>query len=709
MTSNTAAPAAATMTLEAALKLATTHHQANRLAEAEQLYRAILQAQPAQVDATYNLGILACQVGQHAAGLPYLKAALAARPDVVMYLLTYVEVLAETGHARDALAQLQQAMSRGLNTPAAHTLLKKVEAALHTPLQISAGPTDSQLKALAALFEQKKYVEAEQSARTLTQQYPQIGFTWKALGAALQKQGQQDLPILSKAVELLPDDAEAHNNLGNALHADGQTDAAMASFERALVLKPDFAEAHGNLGISQKMAGQFAKAKSSYLRCMAIKPDLLYVRSHLLFLLTSTPEGGEPSEIFAEYRAFSEILERPFKGKFAPHTNARDAQRPLKVGFVSGDMRSHPLINFFEPVVEKLASNPQLALCVYSNHPTEDAVTVRLKGYAPLWRNVVDLSDDTMAEQVRQDGIDVLIDLSGHTDLNRLAVFARKPAPLQMSWMGYPTTTGLQAMDYYLSDAFFLPAGQFDAQFTEKIVRLPASAPFLPAPDSPPVGPLPALKNGHITFGSFNRTNKISREVVALWAQLLRAVPSARMAMGAMQNNQQHKLFTQWFADEGVGAERLTFYPGSHLKDYLALHHHIDICLDTFPYNGGTTTLHALWMGVPTLTLAGATAAGRTGTAILSHAGLQSFVAHSPEAFVQQGAALAGDVEALQRIRAGLRHTFEQSAMGQPAVIAAGLYLALRQAWQRWCAGLPPTSFDVTHDEAKRLLAESAP
>jgi protein O-GlcNAc transferase len=288
-----------------------------------------------------------------------------------------------------------------------------------------------------------------------------------------------------------------------------------------------------------------------------------------------------------------------------------------------------------------------------------------------------------------------LIDLSGHTAKHRLLTFARKPAPVQASWIGYPGTTGLHAMDYYLSDRFMFPDVGFDSQLTEKIVKLPASVPFLPSKDAPPVNALPALSNGYMTFGSFNRSNKISRPVIALWAQLLRALPDSRMLLGAMSQDGQYQTLIDWFAQEGIVRERLDFHARSSMERYLGLHHQIDICLDTFPYNGGTTTFHALWMGVPTLTLAGQTIASRSGASILGHVNLEAFTAHDVADFKKKGLYWADHPGELSIIRTGLRERFTKSASGQPAVIAAGLERALRIMWQRWCAGLPAASFEV--------------
>jgi predicted O-linked N-acetylglucosamine transferase (SPINDLY family) len=417
--------------------------------------------------------------------------------------------------------------------------------------------------------------------------------------------------------------------------------------------------------------------------------------SNLLFCLNHS-ETLSAQALFAEHRRFADRFEAPLRANWPQHNNSRNPERCLQVGFVSGDLRKHPVAQFLEPALAQLAQYPQLSLHAYYNHTIEDSVSQRLRGYLTHWHSIAGLSDAALAQKIREDGIDILYDLSGHTAKNRLLTFARKPAPLQVSWIGYPGTTGLSAMDYYQSDRFLFPDGRFDDQFIEKIVRLPAASAFLPSKDAPPVNALPALSNGYMTFGSFNRLSKISRSVVALWAQLLRALPDSRMLLGAMPQDGQNQTLIEWFAQEGIARERLDFHVRSDMERYLGLHHQVDICLDTFPYNGGTTTFHALWMGVPTLTLAGHTLAGWAGASILRHVGLEAFAAHDAADFVQKGLSWAGNLAALSDIRTGLRERYAKSARGQPAVVAASMERALRIMWQRWCAGLPTESFEVS-------------
>jgi predicted O-linked N-acetylglucosamine transferase (SPINDLY family) len=416
----------------------------------------------------------------------------------------------------------------------------------------------------------------------------------------------------------------------------------------------------------------------------------------------------DAEELYARHCRFGQLFEAPLRSHWPQHLNSREPERCLKIGFVSADLREHSLAMFIGPLLELWARYPKLSLHAYHNHSTNDKITEQLKHHFAHWQVVVDLPDADLADKIRADGIDILFDLSGHTAKHRLLTFARKPAPIQVSWMGYPGTTGLMAMDYYFCDRFHLQQSEFNAQFTEKIVYLPAGALFQQIYKTPPVNTLPSLKNGYITFGSFNRSNKLGRPVVTLWSQLLRALPSSRMLLGGMPKVGDFDWLIDWFAQEGISSERLSFYQRCNVEAYLDLHHEVDICLDTFPYGGGTTSCHALWMGVPTLTLAGQTLPSRVGACLQSHADLADFICHHEAEFIEKGLYWSNHLAELATIRAGLRERFKNSAMGQESVIAASVERALRIMWQRWCAGLPAESFEVSTINTGNRQAEDS-
>jgi protein O-GlcNAc transferase len=441
--------------------------------------------------------------------------------------------------------------------------------------------------------------------------------------------------------------------------------------------------------------GRYAEAEAGFRQALTIRPESAHAHSNLLFCLTHD-ERVDAAALFAEHCRFGQQFEAPLRAHWTPHSNSRDPERCLQIGFLSPDFRNHAVANFIEPVLAELKNFRQLSLHAYYSHPVEDHVTLRLREHIHHWHPVAGIADTTLADRIRADGIDILIDLSGHTAHHRLQTFAHKTgtATGQLDWLPRhhrPAGHGLLPS----RTAFFCLSASFDEQFTEKIVRLPASAPFLPFADAPAVSLLPALSRGHVTFGSFNRPTKISPSVIALWSQLLRAVPNSRMLLGAMRPDGRADQLIEDFARNGVSRDRLRLHSRCDMKTYLTLHQDVDVCLDTFPYTGGTTTLHALWMGVPTLTMAGSTVPGRPGASVLGHVGLEAFIAGNPADFVDQGVASAVNPESLARLRTELRQRLRQSAMGQPQLVAAGLERALRIMWRRWCAQLPAEAFAV--------------
>jgi protein O-GlcNAc transferase len=726
--------------------LANTLRERGQLDAAVASSRRALKLQPVFAEAHNNLGLALLALGQTDAAVTSLRRAVAIQPKFPEAHSNLGNALLVQGQVEGAVASCRRAVELKPDFADAHAnlgnalkesgQLDAANASYRRALQLKPDFAEAHNNLGTVLKELGQFEEAVASYRRALQLKPNYAEWHNNLGNALLALGQHAEAMASyhRAIEIEPDYAEPHNNLGCALlgldqfeaalsscrlslkfkpdYAEahntlgvalkelGQLDAALTSYRRAVELKPDSAEAHNNLGVILLDLGKPNDALASYRQALKIKPDYADAFSGFLFCLNHS-EAIAPQALFAEHREFAEQFETPLRAEWPPHHNVRDPGRCLQIGFVSGDLRNHAVAHFIEAVLAQLSAHPQLSLHAYYNHVVEDSVTQRLRKSFRYWHPIAGLSDVALAKKIYADGIDILIDLSGHTAKNRLLTFARKPAPIQLSWIGYPGTTGLSAMDYYQSDRFLFPDSRFDDQFTEKIVRLPASSAFLPSSEAPPVNSLPALNNGYITFGSFNRLNKISRSVIALWAQLLRALPNSKMLLGAMPQDGKYQGLIDWFAQEGIAPERLIFHARSNMGNYLALHHQVDICLDTFPYNGGTTTFHALWMGVPTLTLAGRTVAGWAGASILGHVGLETFAAHDPADFVQKGLAWADKLSELSEIRCGLRQRFAKSARGQPALIAASVERALRIMWQRWCAGLPAESFEVPIPESQ--------
>ena len=617
--------------------------------------------------------------------------------------------LLQMGENADALISIQKAAALLPNDIETHSdmgvilynlgRLNEAETSYRRALQIKPNWAVAHSNLGITLHCLGRLSEAAASYRKALQLKPDYAEVYNNLGVTLKDMGQLREAEFNyrQALKINPDFAGAHNNLGICLKDLGQLDDAEACYRRAIELNPDFVDAYSNLGGTLHDSGRLDEAEANYRHALTINPNLADVRSNLLFSLSQNATVSA-KQLFAEHCKFGEMFEPPFLANRPPFHNTVNSARKLRVGFVSGDFRNHAVAYFIEPALTFLATYPQLALYAYTNNVMSDVTTQRLRQYFTEWNLVSGMTDDALAEKIRADAIDILIDLSGHTAHNRLLTFVRKPAPVQVSWMGYPCTTGLKAMDYYLTDRSFLPPGEFDNQFTEKIVQIPASVPFLPSKNAPPINELPALSNGYITFGSFNRPSKLSSSVIALWAKLLRELPDSRLVLGGMALDGKHNALIAQFAKEGITQNRLVFYARSDLDSYLGLHNQVDICLDTFPYNGGTTTLHALWMGVPTLTLAGSTPAGRSGASILSNVDLREFIAVDAADFIQKAIYWSGNLAVLSDIRAELRERFTRSTTGQPAMVAAGVERALNIMWQRWSAGLPPETFEVTSD-----------
>jgi protein O-GlcNAc transferase len=685
----------------------------DRLAEAELSYRKALALHPEMAEAHNNLGDTLRQLVRPVEAESAFRRALTGRPNFAAAHYNLGNTLSDQGRLGEAEAAWRCAIECNPDFPEAlHVLgaalrgqerLDEAEAALRSALQYRPDFAEAHFHLGATLHGQCRLDEAVATWRRALECRPEFPEALAAMGSALKELGQlkEGEESLRCALQYQPDFAEAHYNLANNLREQGRFSEAEESFRRALAIQPELPNALLNLGVTLSELGRYSEAEEACREALAIKPDYPLAHSNLLFWLTHN-EKIDAQELFAEHCRFGERFEGPLRAQWMPHTNQRDPDRRLEVGFVSGDLHNHSVANFIEPVLEQLANHPQLSLHAYSTSTVEDHVTQRLRGHVAHWNAVAGVNDADLAERIRADAIDILIDLSGHTAHHRLLTFARKPAPVQASWIGYPGTTGLQAMDYYLADRFFLPTGHFDDQFTEKIVHLPANSVFLPFVGAPPVAPLPALRQGHLTFGSFNRPAKISHSVIALWSKLLTALPNSRMLLGAMPSDPEVKRVTDDFARNGVTRDRLSLHPRCDMNDYLELHQQVDICLDTFPYTGGTTTLHALWMGVPTLTLAGQTVPGRSGASILGHVGLAAFIARDATEFIACAVSWADDIASLAGLRSALRDRLRHSAMGQPHLVATGLERALRTMWQRWCEQQPVEAFEVSAQDVQR-------
>lgn len=639
------------------LAMACAHHRAGRTADADVLYRQL----PNVPDALHLRGVLAQQNSNPGEALRLILRALEADGTKAIYyqslgvayydLEKYEQAAGCYEHA-DWLEPHNEVTLRNLGN--ARLRMGDYEAAL-------------------VAYERALAVE------------PQAPYALLGIASTLCDCGEyeQSTRYAMQLLEKNPDMAEAYFCLALALHRQSIVTEARPFIEKGLELKPN--DSKGWLMLTENM--ELSKNLAGMRQC-ALKGLELDPGAHRLFsvYLASSQywPGYTPELIFQEHLEFSRCYEAPLAAEMKAHANAPEPERKLRIGYVSPEFRRHAMQHFIEPVI-KMHDRARFEIHCYYNFNSGDEVTDRFKAMADRWIPCANMTDAQLAERIRQDGIDILIDLSGHCSHHRLLTFARKPAPVQITWMAYPCTTGLKTMDYRITDAWMDPAGESERYHTETLLRLPYSAAYQAPAGAPEVEPLPALSTGIFTFACLNNPMKINLPLVTLWARILAAVPNSRLVLGNMEFPETRNAVLSWFAQNGIDQSRLLLLQTMSMPDYLAAHHHVDLALDTFPYCGGTTTNHSLWMGVPVLTLSGDTSVSRIGGVLVSRVGLPEFVVDTPEEYVARAIAIATDLLALERIRKDLRARMMQQTALDPHVFIAQVESAFRDAWRRWC------------------------
>ena len=450
---------------------------------------------------------------------------------------------------------------------------------------------------------------------------------------------------------------------------------------------PNLAGELHDLGRAFQARGQFAEARKCYKKLLRIRPDDFKCCQNLVFSMLYDC-NSDARAIFSEHLKLAKQFEKPLSPGIIHHTNEKTLNRRLKIGYVSPDFRRHSIAYFIEPILSSHDRKHFEVFC-YSLMSLEDEVTARIKRYADHWNCLAEMKDDQAAELIRKDRIDILIDLSGHTYNSRPLIFARKPAPVQSSWIGYPATTGFSAIDYKIVDSHTDPPGLTERFYTEKLVRLPGCfLCYLPDGDSPEVGPLPALTSGEITFGSFNDFTKETPAVIEVWSMILKRIPDSFLILKAISfaDRDIRQYVREMFEGHGIDSVRIELLPfASSFSEHLKFYHLIDIGLDPFPYNGTTTTCEALWMGVPVITLAGNTHASRVGMSLLTNVGLPELIAETVEEYVSIAVDLAGDLKRLQLLREQLRGTMAHSPLTDAKRFVIALETRFREMWKDWC------------------------
>ncbi len=733
-------------------------HNSGDLQQAEKLYRQILQQDPQNSDAHHLLGLIAYQVKKYDAAIACIEKALALKPSTSVYHLNIGNVYKAQGDFMAALKSYEKAISLHPNYPDAfyncgiiyqnqgkldtaiahykkalqlkpdharahnnlgNTLKEKgdLDAALHHFLEaIRLEPVYAYAHNNAAnIYKTKKNMDAAlhhyNEALNCNPAYADAHYN---MGIILKDRRKitEAARHFRKAIKLDPTYHKAFLNLGLILQRNWKFDEALRHYREALRLKPDLEDAYNNIGVILKEQGKLEEAYDSFYKSMEIKPEFHEAHSNLL-LNMHYHASFDNQHIFDAHRTWAQQHAALPTVSTRPLENVVDPDRRLRIGYISPDFRRHSVSFFIEPVLAN-HDHAGFEIFCYADVAEPDNVTKRLQDYADSWHSIKDMSYEEVCDLVRADRIDILVDLAGHTAHNRMPVFARKPAPVQVGYLGYPDTTGLPTMDYRITDNHADPQGTTEQFYTERLVRLPGC--FLcyrPYEKSPDVAPLPALTNGHITFGSFNALPKITPDVVDLWSQILQVVSGSRLMLkcGQLTDETARGLILEMFKQHGISSERIELIGQvPTLTEHLAFYGKIDIALDPFPYNGTTTTCEALWMGVPVITYAGTRHSARVGSSLLKTVGLDDLVAESHGVYVVKAVQLAGDLNRLKALRAGLRNMLRSSVLTSPRIFTRALEKEYRRIWHQWCthvAGLTDIETKKQTAEAQKSTAKS--
>jgi protein O-GlcNAc transferase len=613
--------------LRSALELGLEHHLAGRLADAETFYRRFLRAEPDHAYALSLMGAIAMQAGRADAAMTLLTQALALDPTLAGGYSNLGVLLSSIGRLDEAVLAYKRAIDLQPNSPDAYNNLGSV------------------------------YLNQQR------------------LGEAI--------VAYENALSLKPDYAEAWNGLAASLEIAGHVEEATAACQKALALRPDYPEAYVNLGNCYRSEGRIDAALDCCARAVSLRPSASEMHSNFLFMLYFQTDQ-DPVRILSESRRWNDRHALPLRAQILPHENDRSSERRLRVGYVSPDFRRHVVGMNMVQVLEQHDRTEMEVFC-YSNGFSVDDVTERCQRGTDHWRDIVGHSDEDVAKLVRCDKIDILVDLALHSAHNRLLLFARKPAPVQITYLGYPGTTGLETMDYRMSDPYLDEEGADGGGYSEKTALLSRSYwCYVPLGQVPDVSPLPALSNGYVTLGCLNKFAKISEAVLDAWIDIMMAVSDSRLLLNAPAGARRESILDR-FEKAGVRASRVSFVPLQVWDDYIRTWQEIDIALDPFPFNGGITSCDALWMGVPIVTLRGHTAVGRGGCTVLSNIGMPEMIAETTEAYVDKVSSLTLDLRNLASLRSNLRDRMKQSALCDAKGHVTDMEAVYRRIWREWC------------------------
>lgn len=658
-------------------RTAMRHQQAGQFDRAEEGYRAVLKKDRMHVDALHYLGLLLSQRAEKELEAPQLweeavrlmRKSVDLSPNKAHYHANLAEVLRRTGSLSAAIESARRSIALKHDDAEAYFILGR------------------------ALQDRCLPDEAETEYRRALQLAPHHVKAMTGLANVLYVLGRipESLGFFAKAAALAPDNAEVFNDWGLVLLELHQLEESFEKTRRATELNPSFHKAWGNMARAQATLGNPDDAIRSFEHALKLNSRYALGHSNMLFVITHQPEYDN-ARLHAEHKRWGELHAQTHESR--PHDTGRDPNRKLRVGYVSADLREHPVAYFIEPLLER-HDREQYELVCYDAAPTQapDPIRERLRSHVERWQIVGPAADALLADSIRDDAIDILVDLSGHTGGHRLLVFPYRPAPVQMTYLGYQTTTGVPDIRYRITDAIVDPPGLTDPFHTEELLRLDAPfACYRPIDGLPDPGPVPSASGKPVVFGSFTKVEKFSSVTLDLWAAAMHAVPGSRLLVvaGALHSKRVSSKLRAEFDKRGIAEDRLMLQGSTSLGDYFLKHSEIDVILDSYPFNGHTTSCHALWMGVPVISMAGDRYASRMGLALNHYLGLPELVATEVEGFARIAAGLALDTDRLVELRRTLRDRMRASPiMDEPRFVAA-FEGVLRDAWTRWCRDREP-------------------
>jgi predicted O-linked N-acetylglucosamine transferase (SPINDLY family) len=656
-------------------------------------YTAVLALEPAHADALNNLGNCHRQQGAADAAEAAYRRAIAVRPDDANALTNLGTLLDAVGRLDEAVVLLEAAVRVAPDSPCGLVNLgvalnqrgefAQAAALLARALELDPVFPEAAYNLANALHALGRRSEAVNCYLQAIEQAPSHADAYNNLGIVCQESGlrEEAAEAFGAAIRLRPGFVAALNNAATLLRTLGRLADAESRLREALAADPRHSVTHNNLGNALKDQGCLEDGIDCYRRALLCDPYNVVAHSNLAYALSF--QSAHPQPLLDECRRWSLRHEAPYRDTHQVHSNDATPSRRLRIGYVSPDFREHCQTLFTLPLLSH-HDHEQFEIFCYASVVRPDDLTQRVAAHADVWRDVRDLTDERLAQMIRDDRIDILIDLTMHMADGRPLLFARKPAPVQIAWLAYPGTTGIDAIDYRLTDPWLDPAGS-DAWYSEGSVRLPDSFwCYDPLTDTPAVNALPALSNGYPTFGCLNNPCKLSDATFRMWGSVMREVKDARLLLMAPDGPARVRLLER-LGQQGIGAARVSFAPFRPRAEYLRTYHQIDVGLDTFPYNGHTTSLDSYWMGVPVVTRVGDTVVGRAGLSQSANLGLRELVADSDARFVETAVQLVRDLPRLSEMRGSLRARLTASPLMDGARFALHVEAAYRSVWLQWC------------------------